>query len=83
MKIGERDYYFISLLLGGTINADTKRAAVGKYVKDAETRGVDVPWSILPNRNARWNKLTFRADGEPTAGWYCYLRANATGRGQL
>jgi hypothetical protein len=65
------------------LNADTKRAAVGKYAEDAETRGEDVPWSILPNRNGRWNKLTFRADGEPTAGWYCYLRPNATGRGQV
>ena len=65
------------------LNADTKRAAVGEYVADADTRGADVPWSILPNRNGRWNKLAFRADGEPTAGWYCYLRPSATGRGQV
>jgi hypothetical protein len=65
------------------LNADTTRAAVGKYVEDAETRGADVPWSILPNRNGRWNKLTFRADGEPTSGWFCYLRPHATERGQV
>jgi hypothetical protein len=65
------------------LNADTKRAAVGEYVRDAETRGADVAWSILPNRNGRWNKLAFQADGEPTPGWYCYLRPSANGRGQV
>jgi hypothetical protein len=65
------------------LNADSKRAAVGEYVKDAETRGAEVPWSILANRNGQWNKLAFRADREPTAGWYCYLRPGASGRGQV
>jgi hypothetical protein len=65
------------------LNADTKRAAIAEYVKDAENRGADIPWSILPNRNGRWNKLAFKADGEPTAGWYCYLKPPAAGRGQV
>jgi hypothetical protein len=65
------------------LNADTKRTAIEEYVKDAQTRGADVPWPILPNRNGRWNKLTFKADGEPTPGWYCYLRPTAAGRGQV
>ena len=65
------------------LNADTKRAAVAEYVKDAESRGADIPWSILPNRNGRWNKLAFKANGEPTAGWYCYLKPDAAGRGQV
>jgi hypothetical protein len=65
------------------LNADTKRAAVAEYVKETERRGADIPWSILPNRNGRWNKLTFKEDGEPTAGWYCYLKPGAAGRGQV
>jgi hypothetical protein len=65
------------------LNADTKRVAVEEYVKDARTRGADVPWAILPNRKGRWNKLAFRADGEPTPGWYCYLRPTAFGRGRV
>ena len=89
--IGPVDNYggkpWISIRLGrdriAVLNADTKRAAVGEYVRDAEMRGADGPWSILPNRNGRWNRLTFRADGEPTVGWYCYLRPTATGHGQV
>jgi hypothetical protein len=64
-------------------NADTKRAAIAEYVKYAESRGADIPWSIVPNRNGRWNKLVFKADGEPTVGWYCYLKPHAAERGQV
>ena len=78
----------ISISLGkdrtAVLNADTKRAAVAAYVNDARARGADVPWSILPTRRSRrWNKLTFRADGEEEPGWCCYLRPDATGRGQV
>jgi hypothetical protein len=65
------------------LNADTKRAAVAEYVKETERCGADIPWSILPNRHGRWNKLAFKADGEPTADWYCYLKPDGAGREQV
>jgi hypothetical protein len=66
------------------LNADTKRAAVQAYVSDAETRSPEVLWRILQSRGShRWNKLVFRADGCQTPGWYCYLRVDADGPGQV
>jgi hypothetical protein len=66
------------------LNADTKRAAVQAYVNDAETRRPEVPWRILPSRGSqRWNKLVFHPDGRQTPGWYCYLRPDADGPGQV
>jgi hypothetical protein len=85
-EYGRRPLISISLGKDRTtvLNADTKRAAVAAYVNDARARGADVPWSILPTRRSRrWNKLTFRPDGEEEPGWYCYLRPDATGRGQV
>ncbi len=62
------------------MNSDTKRAAVEEYVKEAQARGTDLPWSVRPNSlNGHWNKLVFRTDGEPTPGWYCYLQPAAAG----
>jgi hypothetical protein len=55
------------------INSDTKRSAVEEYVKEAQTRGADVSWFVIPNRDGPCNKLVFRADRQPTPGWYCYL----------
>jgi hypothetical protein len=78
----------ISITLGqqrmGVINADTKRAAVEQYVKDAQARGADIPWSVIQNcRTHRWNKLVFREDHEPTPGWYCYLKPPSVGPAEV
>lgn len=80
---GQQPWVFIGLAGGRTavLNADTKRAAVEEYVRDAQARGADAPWHILPNRrNGKLNKLSFRADGRPTPGWYCYLTEPASSR---
>jgi hypothetical protein len=74
---GRRPWIFITFGRGrsGVLNADTKRAAIEKYVKDAQTRGANVPWLVIPNsRTHQWNKLVFEKDHKPTPGWYCYLQ---------
>jgi len=65
------------------LNADTTREAVAEYLEQAGALGADVPWHILLNQKGRWNKLGFKADREATPGWYCYLRQNAAGPGQI
>jgi len=56
------------------LNSDTKRTAVQEFVKDARARGLHTPWTVVPNRRGRINKVNFRPDGAETPGWYCYLR---------
>jgi len=75
-KFGGRPCIFIGLDedLTAVLNVDTKRSAVGQFVEDVKARGPDVPWSVIPNRRGRLNKLTFLADGAEVPGWYCYLR---------
>jgi len=56
------------------LNADTKRDAVEQYVTDADRRGSEETWAVIPNRNGKVNKVTFRADRQEVSGWFCYLR---------
>jgi hypothetical protein len=80
-EYGQTPWIFITLNQRQTavLNADTKRAAVEEYVKDAQARGADVSWWVIRNRRGSWNKLAFRADHMPTPGWYCYLRPTTIG----
>jgi hypothetical protein len=55
------------------LNADTTRSAVEAFLRD----GADRLWSVVANTRGRWNKVTFRTDGRPTPGWYCYLTEEA------
>jgi hypothetical protein len=83
---GRKAWITITLDQGraAVLNADTKRSAVQAFVNDAERRRPEVPWRILQSRGShRWNKLVFRADGHQTPGWYCYLRPDADGPGQV
>jgi hypothetical protein len=83
---GRKAWITITLDRGqvAVLNADTKRAAVQAYVNDVERRRPEMPWRILqPRGSHRWNKLVFGADGHRTPGWYCYLRANADGPGEV
>jgi len=75
-KFGGRPCIFIGLDedMTAVLNVDTKRSAVGQFVEDVKARGPDVPWSVIPNRRGRLNKLTFLAGGAEVPGWYCYLR---------
>jgi hypothetical protein len=59
--------------LTAVLNSDTKRFAIEEFVKDASANGPDEPWSVVPNRLGRVNKIAFRADGTETPGSYCYL----------
>jgi tRNA(fMet)-specific endonuclease VapC len=76
---------FISLANDRTavLNADTKRAAVEQYVKNAKVHGANAAWSVIPNRQGRLNKLTFREDGIETPGWYCYLRQSLSAQQKI
>jgi hypothetical protein len=47
--------------------------AVQAYVAEVDKRGANQAWSVIANRNGLRNKVAFRADGRPTAGWYCYI----------
>jgi hypothetical protein len=83
---GRKAWIAITLDRGqaAVLNADTTRAAVQAYVDYTGRRGADAPWRILPSRGSRrWNKLGFRADGQRTPGWYCYLQTDADGPGQV
>jgi hypothetical protein len=76
-KRGQTPWIFITLdrQRRAVMNSDTKRAAVEEYVREAQAGGADLPWHVRPNRlNGHWNKLAFRADREPTPGWYFYLQ---------
>jgi hypothetical protein len=85
-KRGQTPWIFIALdrQRRAVMNSDTKRAAVEEYVTEAQARGADLPWQVRPNtRNGHWNKLVFRADCEPTPGWYCYLQPAIIGPEEL
>lgn len=76
-KRGQTPWIFITLdrRRRAVMNSDTTRTAIEEYVREAQAGGADLPWSVRPNRlNGHWNKLVFRADREPTPGWYCYLQ---------
>jgi hypothetical protein len=75
-NFGGRPCILINIDSGVTavLNADTKRSAVELYVEEAQVHGADATWSVIPNRNGRLNKLSFRKDCTETPGWYCYLR---------
>jgi hypothetical protein len=74
-NFGGRACIIIALGNGRTarLNSDTKRVAVEEFVKNAKASGADAPWSVVPNRRGRINKVSFRADGAATPGWYCFL----------
>lgn len=55
------------------LNADTKRAAVRDYLDEVRRIGAEVPWKVVANQRGPVNKVVFRADGQPTPGWFCYL----------
>jgi hypothetical protein len=65
------------------LNSDTKRDAVAEYVDYAARHGVSTPWSVVANRNGKRNKVTYRADGAVSRGWYCYVHGNAELSGSL
>lgn len=52
------------------LNADTKRAAVLEYLAAASRH--EVAFHVIANQRGRINRVIFRADGQPTPGWYAY-----------
>jgi len=54
------------------LNADTKRAGVGEYLKflDSESHLI---WEIVPNRNQVLNKVAFGKNKEIIKGFYLYI----------
>ena len=66
---------WVRIRLGGTqvvLNADTKRSAVQEYLAYVAENGPDSPWPVVANQRGTVNKVTFRADGVATPGWYAY-----------
>lgn len=57
------------------INRDTKRQAVREFLKAATLAGgaVNLPWHVVANERGRLNRVSYRADDQPTPGWYAYL----------
>lgn len=82
-EYGRTPWIFMPLDHGRRVqlNADTKRSAIAEYVKSAQARGADLPWSVIRSKKGSgpWSKLVFRVDREPTPGWYCYLQPVAAG----
>lgn len=54
------------------LNADTKRSAVLEFLSAAQ-RG-EVVFRVIANRRGRINRVAFRADEQPTPGWYAYTQ---------
>jgi len=57
------------------LNADTKRAAVAKYLATVSSLGAEHPWRVVANTKGTFNKLEFTTSGPATPGWYCYLES--------
>ena len=57
------------------LNADTKRAAVAKYLATVGSLGAEHPWRVVANTKGNFNKLEFTTSGPATPGWYCYLES--------
>ena len=58
------------------VNRDTTRSAVRVFLAAAAQAGDarDLPWRVTHNRDGKVNRVTYRADDDPTPGWYAYLR---------
>jgi len=54
------------------LNADTKRAAVERFVH-ASASEPDGSWRVVANRRGRINKVLPDPKGSPLPGWYSYL----------
>jgi hypothetical protein len=54
------------------LNADTKRAAVERFVH-ASASEPDRSWRVVANRRGRINKVLPDPKGSPLPGWYSYL----------
>ncbi|MGH8930030.1 MAG: hypothetical protein ACRDZO_05180 [Egibacteraceae bacterium] len=79
---GQRAHVWIELAGSRVrLNADTTRAAAERYVTHAQANGVDAPWTVIPNRSGRVNRVSF--DGAATPGWYAYLTTENDGLMQL
>ncbi len=65
------------------LNADTKRAAVRDYLDEVRRIGAEMSWQVVANQRGPMNKAVFRADGQPTPGWFCYLIPPLTAPGEV
>lgn len=63
------------------LNADTKRAAVLEFL--AQAGGGEVTFRVIANQRGRVNRVIFRADGDPTPGWYAYTTEERSQAGEL
>lgn len=62
------------------LNRDTKRAAVQAFLAEAARVGGagNLRWRVTANNRGTINRVTYRADEQPTPGWYVYLRKPAS-----
>jgi hypothetical protein len=70
-QYGGRPY--VHIVLGDVhvvLNADTKRAAVERYLVAVEAHGADLPWQVVQGRT-RVNKVVYEGM-DTSAGWYAY-----------
>lgn len=70
-QYGGRPYVHVDL--GGVrvvLNADTKRAAVERYLAAVDARGTGLPWQVVQGRT-KTNKVVYEGM-ESSAGWYAY-----------
>ena len=67
------------------LNRDTKRRAVGDFLKAAHKAGgaAELPWHVTTNINGRVNRVSYRPDDVETPGWYAYLSTPSASKRRL
>ncbi len=70
-QYGGRPYVHVRLgEVHVVLNADTKRAAVERYLAAVDAHGADLPWQVVQGR-AKVNKVVYEGM-DTSAGWYAY-----------
>lgn len=72
-QYGGRPYVHIKLGdVQVVLNADTKRAAVERYLAAVDAHGADLSWQVVQGRR-KVNKVVYEGM-ESSAGWYAYTK---------
>ena len=71
-QFGGRAYVHVQLgEIRVALNADTKRAAVERYLQAVDTQGAELPWQVVAGGKGTLNKVIYEGM-ETSAGWYAY-----------